>query len=52
MAYSYESFESSEEEDEDEGYKKLKELCLEMVQEAANRELLLACDLEPERWEE
>lgn len=50
MAYSYEPFEPSEEEGDDEDYKKLKELCLEMVQEAAKRELLLACDLDEERW--
>jgi hypothetical protein len=52
MAYNYETFDPSEENSDDEDHKKLKELCLEMVQEAANRELLLACDLEPERWEE
>jgi len=52
MAYRHETFEPSEEEGDDEDYKKLKELCLEMVQEAASRELLLACNLDPERWEE
>ena len=31
-------------------HEKLKELCLMMVEEAASRELLLACDIDKERW--
>ncbi len=52
MEYKFKLFEPPEEGDDEEARKKLKELCEMMVEEAASRELLLACDLEEERWEE
>ena len=52
MEYKFKLFEPPEEGDDEDAYSKLKELCDLMVEEAANREPLLACDLEEERWEE
>ena len=51
MGYDYENFDLSEEESDDEAHKKLKEICDMMVEEWAAWESLLACDIDPERWE-
>ncbi len=50
MENKFKLFEPPEAGDDEEARKKLKELCDMMVNEAARRESLLACDLEEERW--
>ena len=50
MEYKFKLFEPPEEGDDEKAYRKLKELCDMMVEEAVNREPLLACDLDEERW--
>lgn len=52
MDSNFKLFEPPEEGDDEEARKKLKELCDMMVDEAASREPLLACDLDEERWVE
>lgn len=51
MEYKFKLFETPEEGDDEEARRKLKELCDMMVEVAAGREPLLACDIEKERWE-
>lgn len=51
MEYSYEPFDPSEEEGDDDNYKNLKEICDMMMEEWADWEPLLACNIDPEMWE-
>ncbi len=50
MEGKFKLFEPPEEGDDEDAYRKLRELCELRVEEAVSREPL-ACDLEEERWE-